>query len=58
MLGPIARGSTSREAARRLFMSEANIKTHLVHAFAKLGVNDRAAAVATAMPRGYLTPDS
>jgi DNA-binding NarL/FixJ family response regulator len=53
----IARGSTNREAARRLFISEATIKTHLLHAYAKLGVNDRAAAVAAAFSRGYLAHD-
>ncbi|MFI5852011.1 response regulator [Micromonospora chalcea] len=52
----VARGSTNREAARQLFISEATVKTHLLHAYAKLGVNDRAAAVAAAFSRGYLTP--
>jgi len=56
VLGLIARGSTNREAAERLFISEATVKTHLLHVYAKLGVNDRAAAVATAFERGYLTP--
>jgi DNA-binding NarL/FixJ family response regulator len=53
----IARGSTNREAAKQLFISEATVKTHLLHVYAKLGVNDRAAAVATAFSRGYLTAD-
>jgi DNA-binding NarL/FixJ family response regulator len=52
----IARGSTNREAAKQLFISETTVKTHLLHVYAKLGVNDRAAAVATAFSRGYLTP--
>ncbi|MFD6072856.1 MULTISPECIES: response regulator [Amycolatopsis] len=52
----IAQGSTNREAAKRLFISEATVKTHLLHVYAKLGVNDRAAAVATAFSQGYLTP--
>ncbi|MEU7476547.1 response regulator transcription factor [Lentzea sp. NPDC042327] len=52
----IARGSTNREAAKRLFISETTVKTHLLHVYAKLGVNDRAAAVAVAFSRGYLTP--
>ena len=52
----IAQGSTNREAAQKLFVSEATIKTHLLHAYAKLGVNDRAAAVAIALSRGYLAP--
>jgi DNA-binding NarL/FixJ family response regulator len=52
----IAQGSTNREAARRLYISETTVKTHLLHVYAKLGVNDRAAAVAAAFSRGYLTP--
>lgn len=50
----ISRGSTNKEAAKLLFISEATVKTHLVHAYAKLGVKDRAAAVATAFARGLL----
>ncbi|RSM49064.1 DNA-binding response regulator [Amycolatopsis balhimycina DSM 5908] len=52
----IARGSTNREAAEQLFISQATVKTHLLHAYAKLGVKDRAAAVAAAFSQGYLTP--
>jgi DNA-binding CsgD family transcriptional regulator len=40
------------EAAAKLFISEATVKTHLLHVYAKLGVNDRAAAVAVAFQRG------
>jgi DNA-binding NarL/FixJ family response regulator len=56
VLGLVARGTTNREAARRLFISEATVKTHLLHIYAKLGVNDRAAAVAEGYERGLLTP--
>jgi DNA-binding NarL/FixJ family response regulator len=56
VLALIARGSTNREAARKLFISEATVKSHLLHIYTKLGVNDRAAAVATAFERGLLTP--
>jgi DNA-binding NarL/FixJ family response regulator len=52
----VARGTTNREAARRLFISEASVKAHLLHVYTKLGVNDRAAAVAAAYERGLLTP--
>jgi DNA-binding NarL/FixJ family response regulator len=55
VLDLIANGSTNREAAKALFISEATVKTHLLHVYAKLGVNDRAAAVATAFSRGYLS---
>ena len=50
----ISQGFTNRETAGRLFISEATVKTHLLHAYAKLGVRDRAAAVATAFERGLL----
>jgi DNA-binding NarL/FixJ family response regulator len=56
VLGLVARGSTNREAAAHLFISEATVKTHLLHIYAKLGVKDRAAAVAEAFERGLLTP--
>jgi DNA-binding NarL/FixJ family response regulator len=52
----IAQGETNRGAAARLFISEATVKTHLLHIYEKLAVNDRAAAVAAAYERGLLTP--
>ncbi len=52
----VAAGNTNREAAARLFISEATVKTHLLHIYEKLGVSDRAAAVAEAYNRGLLTP--
>ena len=57
VLALIAKGETNRGAAARLFISEATVKTHLLHIYAKLDVNDRAAAVATAFERGLLGPD-
>lgn len=53
----VAAGSTNREAARALFISEATVKTHLLHIYEKLEVRDRAAAVAAAYQRGLLTPE-
>jgi DNA-binding NarL/FixJ family response regulator len=50
----VADGATNRAAAARLFISEASVKTHLANAYAKLGVHDRAAAVAEACRRGLL----
>jgi DNA-binding NarL/FixJ family response regulator len=55
VLGLIAAGKSNREAARGLFISEATVKTHLLHVYAKLGVKDRAAAVAVAYQRGLLS---
>jgi DNA-binding NarL/FixJ family response regulator len=50
----VAAGRNNREAAADLFISEATVKTHLLHVYAKLGVNDRAAAVAAGYERGLL----
>ncbi|MCX5204088.1 response regulator transcription factor [Streptomyces sp. NBC_00237] len=54
VLALVAKGTSNREIARILFVSEATVKTHLTHLYAKLGVNDRAAAVATGYERGIL----
>jgi DNA-binding NarL/FixJ family response regulator len=51
----IAGGASNREAAARLFVSEATIKTHLLHIYDKLGVRDRAGAVGEAYKRGLLS---
>ena len=58
VLEMVAAGTTNREAAARLFISEATVKTHLLNIYAKLGVSDRAAAVAEAFNRGLLTPEA
>ena len=54
VLEMVAGGATNREAAAKLFISEATVKTHLLHIYAKLGVSDRAAAVAEGFQRGLL----
>ena len=50
----VARGSSNADIAAALFISEATVKTHLLHAFAKLGVDDRTAAVVVALERGII----
>ena len=50
----VARGATNRDVGRALHVSEATVKSHLLHAFTKLGVNDRTAAVTTALERGLI----
>ncbi len=50
----VADGATNQVAARQLLVSETTIKTHLLHIYTKLGVRDRAAAVAAAYKRGLL----
>lgn len=54
----VADGASNQQAAQRLFISEATVKTHLLHAYAKLGVNHRAAAVAAAYDRGLLSAEN
>lgn len=50
----VARGTSNRDIAKGLFISEATVKTHLTHIYGKLDVKDRAAAVATGYRRGIL----
>lgn len=50
----VVRGLTNRAIGRQLAISEATVKTHLVHAFGKLDVTDRTAAVTAAMKRGLI----
>jgi DNA-binding NarL/FixJ family response regulator len=54
VLALVARGLANAEIGRELFISEATVKTHLVRVFGKLGVDDRTAAVTTAMAQGLL----
>ena len=50
----VAGGDTNRVVAQKLFISEATVKTHLLHLYDKLGARDRASAVATAYERHLL----
>lgn len=50
-----ARGMTNAQIAAQLFVSEATVRNRLRDAFQKLGTNDRTAAVARAMHRGFLS---
>lgn len=54
VLNLVARGLTNRAIGRQLAISEATVKTHLVHAFGKLSVADRTAAVTVAIERGLI----
>lgn len=51
LLSLLTQGLSNRELGQRLFISEATVKTHLAHIYAKLGVETRAAAIATAIRR-------
>ena len=48
ILQAVAAGHTNKEIAQELFISQATVKTHLVHIFDKLGVDNRTSAVAKA----------
>ncbi|NWL28844.1 DNA-binding response regulator [Paenarthrobacter ureafaciens] len=51
LLSLLTQGLSNRDLGKRLFISEATVKTHLAHIYAKLGVDTRAAAIATAIRR-------
>ena len=50
----VAEGRSNPEIARALFIGEATVKTHLLHVFEKLEVNDRTRAVTRAMELGLI----
>lgn len=50
----VADGSSNREIAKELFLSETTVKSHLVHIYAKLGVRSRTSAVARAREQGAI----
>ena len=54
VLGLVSEGASNGEIAQALHISEATVKSHLLHIFAKLGVADRTAAVTVALQRGVL----
>ncbi|MFI7067047.1 response regulator [Kribbella sp. NPDC050124] len=56
ILGLLATGQSNRELAKRLFVSEATIKSHLSHIYTKLEVDTRAAAVARAIEQRIIRP--
>ncbi|MEQ8718103.1 MAG: response regulator transcription factor [Acidimicrobiales bacterium] len=58
VLREVASGNTNAQIAGRLHISQATVKTHLIHIYDKLGVTDRAAAVAAAYDSGILTSES
>ena len=54
VLGLVSQGLSNPAIAKQLFLSEATVKTHLLHAFEKLEVSDRTRAVTKAMELGLL----
>lgn len=54
VLSLVAQGASNREIGVTLFLSEATVKSHLVHIFTKLGVTSRTAALAKARDLGLI----
>ena len=50
----VAEGASNKDIASRLHISQATVKSHLIHIFGKLGVSDRTAAVTIALQRGIM----
>jgi DNA-binding NarL/FixJ family response regulator len=51
----VAKGANNKEIGKSLHISTATVKTHLIHIYGKLGVDDRTAAVITALEKGIIT---
>jgi DNA-binding NarL/FixJ family response regulator len=51
----VAKGLSNKEIATEIHVSQATVKTHLIHIFRKLDVNDRTAAVTAAIERGIIS---
>lgn len=51
----VAKGASNKEIGKSLHISTATVKTHLIHIYGKLGVDDRTAAVTTALEKGIIT---
>jgi DNA-binding NarL/FixJ family response regulator len=50
----VAKGYSNKEVAKALHISTATVKTHLIHIYSKLGVDDRTSATTTAIERGII----
>lgn len=55
VLRRVAKGRSNKEIAVDMHISQATVKTHLIHTYRKLGVNDRTSAVTAALERGLIT---
>jgi len=55
VLDLVRSGLSHKEVARSLHLSEATVKTHLIHIYGKLGVDDRTSAVNVALEKGILS---
>ncbi|MFJ8995187.1 response regulator [Streptomyces sp. NPDC102279] len=50
----VKNGLSNQQISKKLFLSQATVKSHLVHIYAKLGVDSRTSAVAAATERGVI----
>ena len=56
MLAPVAAGSSNAEAAARIFLEEATVKTRVSRVVPELGRRERVKAVALAHESGLVRP--
>ena len=54
----VSRGNSNKDIADKLYITEATVKSHFVHIFAKLGVADRTAAVTAALKMKIIRLDN
>jgi DNA-binding NarL/FixJ family response regulator len=57
VLNLVAQGASNRAIGKALHISEATVKSHLIHIFSKLDVANRTAAVTAAVRQGLLQLD-
>lgn len=50
----VADGLSNAAISKQLFLSQATVKSHLVHIYSKLGVDSRTSAVAAATAQGLI----
>jgi DNA-binding NarL/FixJ family response regulator len=50
-------GDSVATVARRLYMSESTVKTHVARVYEKLGAHNRASAIMAAVRLGFVKPD-
>jgi DNA-binding NarL/FixJ family response regulator len=56
VFGLLAQGLSNAEVAKRLFLTESTVKSHVANLFGKIGVTNRVEAVVMAYECGFIVP--